>query len=125
MGVKGRLGFLWGGAWLDPLVTHPSTQLTPNRSTSTIHTHTQVLHGRKRWFLYAPSSDPVPGFHPNMSSLTWQTQVLPALVEAGEESAYVISCVEIRLFSVCGNGYVWLVCVCVYAVLTASRAFHG
>lgn len=48
-----------------------------------------MLHGRKRWFLYPPAAEAVPGFHPNMSSLTWQTQVLPGLVEAGDESAYV------------------------------------
>ncbi|KAM3568908.1 hypothetical protein VYU27_008978 [Nannochloropsis oceanica] len=57
--------------------------LGPRHSGVSWHIHgpgySEVLHGRKRWFLYPPSSSPPPSFHPNMSSLQWQEHVLPTL----------------------------------------------
>jgi hypothetical protein len=37
----------------------------------------QQLHGRKRWFLYPPKSEPE--FHPNESTLFWVTSVYPSM----------------------------------------------
>ncbi|XP_051905832.1 jmjC domain-containing protein 8 [Hippocampus zosterae] len=37
----------------------------------------EVIYGRKRWFLYPP--DEGPPFHPNMSTLSWLRNVYPGL----------------------------------------------
>uniref|UniRef100_A0A3Q2XMF9 Jumonji domain containing 8 n=1 Tax=Hippocampus comes TaxID=109280 RepID=A0A3Q2XMF9_HIPCM len=37
----------------------------------------EVIYGRKRWFLYPP--DEGPPFHPNMSTLSWLRDVYPGL----------------------------------------------
>mmetsp|Transcript_16626 Transcript_16626/g.32203 ORF Transcript_16626/g.32203 Transcript_16626/m.32203 type:complete len:318 (+) Transcript_16626:94-1047(+) len=40
----------------------------------------QMLHGRKRWFLYPPQT--TPKFHPNETTLTWVRSVYPDLANA-------------------------------------------
>ncbi|XP_029365406.1 jmjC domain-containing protein 8-like isoform X2 [Echeneis naucrates] len=39
----------------------------------------EVVHGRKRWFLYPPDKEP--HFHPNHTTLSWVTETYPHLPE--------------------------------------------
>lgn len=39
--------------------------------------YSEVIYGRKRWFLYPPDQEP--HFHPNMSTLSWVTHTYPSL----------------------------------------------
>ncbi|KAJ0000913.1 hypothetical protein NQD34_005933 [Periophthalmus magnuspinnatus] len=39
--------------------------------------YSEVIYGRKRWFLYPP--DKPPHFHPNISTLSWVTHTYPSL----------------------------------------------
>uniref|UniRef100_A0A3B5PSC8 Jumonji domain containing 8 n=1 Tax=Xiphophorus maculatus TaxID=8083 RepID=A0A3B5PSC8_XIPMA len=40
----------------------------------------EVIYGRKRWFLYPPDREPL--FHPNRTTLSWLTDIYPDLPEA-------------------------------------------
>ncbi|GBG27343.1 Bifunctional lysine-specific demethylase and histidyl-hydroxylase NO66 [Hondaea fermentalgiana] len=44
----------------------------------------QMIHGRKRWFLYPPGSSP--DFHPNATTLSWVRTVYPHLTESAKPS---------------------------------------
>ncbi|XP_041133014.1 jmjC domain-containing protein 8 isoform X3 [Polyodon spathula] len=39
--------------------------------------YSEVIYGRKRWFLYPPEK--VPNFHPNKTTLSWVVDTYPAL----------------------------------------------
>ncbi|XP_048847642.1 jmjC domain-containing protein 8 isoform X1 [Brienomyrus brachyistius] len=39
--------------------------------------YSEVIHGRKRWFLYPPNHEPK--FHPNRTTLSWVTETYPTL----------------------------------------------
>lgn len=39
--------------------------------------YSEVIHGRKRWFLYPPDQEP--HFHPNYTTLSWLTNTYPNL----------------------------------------------
>ncbi|KAL4658268.1 jmjC domain-containing protein 8 [Arapaima gigas] len=41
--------------------------------------YSEVIYGRKRWFLYPPDKEP--HFHPNRTTLSWVTDMLPTLPE--------------------------------------------
>ncbi|KAM4535811.1 jmjC domain-containing protein 8 [Fundulus diaphanus] len=41
--------------------------------------YSEVIYGRKRWFLYPPSKEP--HFHPNRTTLSWLTETYPYLPE--------------------------------------------
>ncbi|KAM9392728.1 jmjC domain-containing protein 8 isoform 2-T2 [Pholidichthys leucotaenia] len=41
--------------------------------------YSEVIYGRKRWFLYPPDMEP--HFHPNRTTLSWVTETYPQLPE--------------------------------------------
>ncbi|KAM7387641.1 hypothetical protein PAMA_009991 [Pampus argenteus] len=41
--------------------------------------YSEVIYGRKRWFLYPPDKEP--HFHPNRTTLSWVTETYPHLPE--------------------------------------------
>lgn len=41
--------------------------------------YSEVIYGRKRWFLYPPDKEP--HFHPNRTTLSWLTDIYPNLPE--------------------------------------------
>ncbi|XP_068434152.1 jmjC domain-containing protein 8 [Clinocottus analis] len=56
----------------------------------------EVIYGRKRWFLYAPHQEP--HFHPNRSTLSWVTETYPLLPEAEAPLECTISPGEVLYF---------------------------
>lgn len=41
----------------------------------------EVVIGAKQWFLFPPTVNPVPGFHPNMTMKQWASDIFPTLSE--------------------------------------------
>lgn len=72
-----------GGAWCAPSNLAASFGVAGLDSGVSYHTHGsgfgEVLHGRKRWLLYAPSASPPPGHDPDTSTAAWVRDVLPTL----------------------------------------------
>ena len=72
-----------GGAWCAPSNLAASFGVAGRDSGVSYHTHGsgfgEVLHGRKRWLLYAPSAAPPPGHDPDASTAAWVRDVLPTL----------------------------------------------
>ena len=62
-----------------------------------------MLHGRKRWFLYPPTSSP-PSFHPNQSTYTWQQETYLPLFDDKELDVEIDEHGEVRKWVGC-----WLV----------------
>ncbi|NXS04591.1 JMJD8 protein, partial [Oxylabes madagascariensis] len=64
--------------------TNPSTPTTGSGSGVPFHWHgpgfSEVIFGRKRWFLYPP--DKTPHFHPNETTLAWLQHTYPTLPPA-------------------------------------------
>ena len=68
-----------GGAWCAPSNLAASFGVAGRDSGVSYHTHGsgfgEVLHGRKRWLLYAPSAAPPPGHDPDTSTAAWVRDV--------------------------------------------------
>ncbi|XP_034395553.1 jmjC domain-containing protein 8 isoform X2 [Cyclopterus lumpus] len=56
----------------------------------------EVIYGRKRWFLYPPDQEP--HFHPNRTTLSWVTETYPQLPEAEAPQECTISPGEVLYF---------------------------
>lgn len=56
----------------------------------------EVIYGRKRWFLYPPHQEP--HFHPNRTTLSWVTETYPQLPEAEAPLECTISPGEVLYF---------------------------
>ncbi|KAM8844974.1 jmjC domain-containing protein 8 [Spinachia spinachia] len=56
----------------------------------------EVVYGRKRWFLYPPDQEP--HFHPNRSSLSWVTETYPHLPQGEAPLECTISPGEVLYF---------------------------
>ncbi|TNN38799.1 JmjC domain-containing protein 8 [Liparis tanakae] len=56
----------------------------------------EVIYGRKRWFLYPPHQEP--HFHPNRTTLSWVTETYPLLPEAEAPLECTISPGEVLYF---------------------------
>lgn len=74
---------LCGGLWCARDAFAASFGLAGTRSGVSFHTHGsgfgEVLHGRKRWILYPPSSEAPPGFDKDRSTADWVETVLPTV----------------------------------------------
>ncbi|XP_031698307.1 jmjC domain-containing protein 8, partial [Anarrhichthys ocellatus] len=56
----------------------------------------EVIYGRKRWFLYPPDKEP--HFHPNRTTLSWVTETYPHLPEEEAPLECTISPGEVLYF---------------------------
>ncbi|NXE70366.1 JMJD8 protein, partial [Calcarius ornatus] len=85
-GIGTGLGWDWAGVGPGPEALPSTTPLLPPGSGSGVPFHwhgpgfSEVIFGRKRWFLYPP--DQTPHFHPNETTLAWLQHTYPTLPPA-------------------------------------------
>lgn len=58
--------------------------------------YSEVIYGRKRWFLYPPEK--TPQFHPNKTTLAWLRDTYPGLAPAARPLECTISAGEVLYF---------------------------
>ncbi|XP_021492906.1 jmjC domain-containing protein 8 isoform X1 [Meriones unguiculatus] len=56
----------------------------------------EVIYGRKRWFLYPPEK--TPEFHPNKTTLAWLLEIYPSLVPSARPLECTIQAGEVLYF---------------------------